>query len=143
MIQLSKFSYTPHENEAEKASYSYLMSVVVIIVGLPLPIINLAASFFFYIANRNATYFVRWHCTQALLSQILLFVCNSTLFWWTLSILFWNQTVTSFYLIYLCTIVLLNLVEFVTTIYSAIETRKGKHIQWFLLSDLVNHWVKP
>ena len=37
MIQIKKFSYEPGEHEAETASSSYLMSLIAIIVGLPLP----------------------------------------------------------------------------------------------------------
>jgi uncharacterized membrane protein len=86
MIQETKFSYNPTEHEREKASNSYLMSLVAVIAGLPLPIINLLATFFFYLANRKSTYFVRWHCIQALLSQMVLLFANSYSFWWTVSI---------------------------------------------------------
>ena len=45
MITKTKFNYEPLEHEFEKASNSYLMSLMAIIVGLPLPIINLIATF--------------------------------------------------------------------------------------------------
>ena len=63
MIKVEKFSYVPGEHEAETASSSYLMSLVAIIIGLPIPIVNLAATAIFYLGNRKSTYFVRWHCT--------------------------------------------------------------------------------
>jgi len=63
----NKFEYQPSEHEAEKASNSYLMSLIALIAGMPLPIINLIASVIFFVGNRKGTYFVRWHCTQALL----------------------------------------------------------------------------
>ena len=44
MINTAKFDYEPTEHEAEKASNSYLMSLIALIVGLPLPIINLIAT---------------------------------------------------------------------------------------------------
>ena len=53
MIQIKKFSYEPGEHEAEAASNSYLMSLIAIIVGLPLPIVNLIATFIFYLGNRK------------------------------------------------------------------------------------------
>ena len=80
MTQETTFAYQPSEHENEKASNSYLMSLVAVIAGLPLPIINLLATFFFYLANRKSTFFVRWHCTQALLSQAVLLFSNF-LFW--------------------------------------------------------------
>ena len=47
-------------------------------------IINLLATLIFYLGNRKGTYFVRWHCTQALLSQLSLLFMNSFGFWWTI-----------------------------------------------------------
>jgi len=88
MIQIKSFAYEPGEHESEKASNSYLMSLIAVMVGLPLPIINLIATFIFYLGNRKGTYFVRWHCTQALLSQFSLLFINSFGFWWTVSIFF-------------------------------------------------------
>ncbi|MDP1993761.1 MAG: hypothetical protein Q8K40_00805, partial [Ignavibacteria bacterium] len=63
MISIKPFTYKPDEYEAEKASNSYLMSMVALIAGLPLPIINLIATVIFYVGNRKGSYFVRWHCT--------------------------------------------------------------------------------
>lgn len=52
----------PHEHELEAASNSYLMSLLVAMIGLPFPIVNLIATIIFFLANRRQTYFVRWHC---------------------------------------------------------------------------------
>ena len=46
------FAYEPGEHEAEKASNSYLMYLVAVIAGLPLPILNLLATLVFYMGNR-------------------------------------------------------------------------------------------
>jgi uncharacterized Tic20 family protein len=136
MIQNSKFTYTPGEHEAEKASSSYLMSLIALVAGLPLPIINLIATFFFYIANRKGTYFVRWHCTQALLSQLSVLFMNSVAFWWTISIIFRDESVSNNYISYLLVVVIFNLFEFIATIYTAIQTRKGIHVEWWFYSNL-------
>jgi uncharacterized Tic20 family protein len=130
--------YSPTEHEAEKASNSYLMSLVAAIAGLPLPIINLIATFIFYMANRKGTYFVRWHSTQALLSQFSLLFMNSFGFWWTVSIMFSDAVITNYYISYVITVLLFNLAELIATIYSAIRTRKGEHVQWWLYGDLTN-----
>ncbi len=130
--------YKPSEHEAEKASNSYLMSLVALVAGLPLPIINLFATLAFYLANRKGTYFVRWHCTQALLSQTALLFINSYSFWWTVSIIFTNESVSNSYFSYLFTAIFFNLFEFISTIYSAIETRKGKHVQQWLFAPITN-----
>lgn len=143
MTTTTAFAYQPAEHEAERASNSYLMSLIAVIAGLPLPIINLLATFFFFMANRKGTYFVRWHCTQALLSQASLLVMNSCGFWWTVSILFSDGTLSNSYVSYMMTIFLFNLVDFIATIYTAIETRKGKHISWWFYGDLTNLLCKP
>jgi uncharacterized Tic20 family protein len=137
------FAYNPPDYEAEKASNSYLMSLVGLLAGLPLPIINLIATFIFFAANRRGPYFVRWHATQALLSQISLLSINSVAFWWTLSILFSDQTVTNNYLAYMFTVGLFNIAEFVATIYAAIATRKGKHVEWWFFGTLTHVLCKP
>lgn len=143
MINVSKFSYEPGEHEAEKASNSYLMSLIALIAGLPLPIINLIATLVFYVGNRNGTYFVRWHCTQALLSQLSLLFINSFGFWWTVSILISKESITSNYIAYMITVVIFNLIEFIATIYTAIQTRKGIHVEWWFYGTLSNLICKP
>ena len=143
MSLIKKFSYTPGEHEAEKASNSYLMSLIAIIAGLPLPILNLIASLIFFIGNRKGTYFVRWHCTQALLGQVSLLVINSFSFWWTISILFDNEQMSNKYITYMLTVFVFNLVEFIGTIYSAIKTRKGEHVEWWLYGNLTSLICKP
>lgn len=134
----NKFDYEPSEHEAEKASNSYLMSLIALIAGMPLPIINLIASVIFFVGNRKATYFVRWHCTQALLSQFSLLFMNSFGFWWTISIMFGPETLSSKYIGYIITILIFNISEFIATIYSAIQTRKGIHVKWFFYGNLTN-----
>ncbi|MBP6001244.1 MAG: DUF4870 domain-containing protein [Flavobacterium sp.] len=142
MISNSTFYYRPNESELERASNSYLMSLVAVIGGLPLPILNLLASLFFYLGNRKSTPFVKWHCTQNLLSQFGLFFLNSTGFWWSFSIVFDDEKVTNYYVGYMITLVLFNLVEFISTIILASKTRKGIHAELFLFSDLTNLMIK-
>lgn len=143
MIRLIPFVYTPGDHEAEKASNSYLMSLVALVAGLPLPIINLLATLFFFIANRKGTYFVRWHCTQALLSQLSLLLINSVGFWWSVSIIFSTEVLSDTYIAYMLTAFLFNLTEFIATIYTAIRTSNKKHIEWMFYGDITNLICKP
>jgi uncharacterized Tic20 family protein len=138
-----KFEYEPGEHEAEKASNSYLMSLIAVMAGLPLPILNLIATLIFYLGNRKGTYFVRWHCTQALVSQLSMLAMNSVGFWWTISIIFGSEDVTNNYIAYMLTILIFNLIEFIITIRTAIETRKGNHIEWWFFGPLTNLICKP
>lgn len=138
MIHIKPFSYEPGEHEAEAASSSYLMSLVAIIAGLPFPIVNLIATLIFYVGNRKSTYFVRWHCTQALLSQLSMLFINSFGFWWTVLIIFTDETITSKYIGYILAAIIFNLAEFIATIYTAIQTRKGIHVEWWFYGPLTN-----
>lgn len=143
MIRVEKFAYNPSEHEAERASGSYLMSLVAIIVGLPLPIINLIATLIFYLGNRNSTYFVRWHCTQALLSQLSMFFINSFAFGWTISIIFTDDTFDSSYFAYIIIAIIFNFTEFIVTIYTAVQTRKGIHVEWWFYGVLTSVICSP
>ena len=141
-VPLQEFSYTPDDYEAEKASNSYLMSLVVIMVGLPLPIVNLIASAIFYFANKKSARFVRWHCTQALLAQSFTLPINAAGLYWTLGIIFDRTTVSNNYVAYILTVILFNLIEFIATIYAAVQTRKGKHVAWWFFGPLTKTLVK-
>lgn len=143
MMETQSFPYEPGEHEAEKASNSYLMSLIALVAGLPLPIINLIATFFFFMGNRKGTYFVRWHCTQALLSQFSLLFMNSAGFWWTIAIIFRDEKITDLYIAYLITLLFFNLTEFIATVYTAVNTRKGQHISWWFYGSLTNLICKP
>lgn len=144
MITVTKFAYEPGEHELEKASNSYLMSLIAIMGGLPLPIINLLATLIFYLGNRKGTYFVRWHCTQALLSQLSVLFINSYGFWWTVSIVFTSeQSITNNYIAYIIAALIFNLSEFIATIYTAIQVRKGIHVTWWFYGSLSNLICKP
>jgi len=134
----NNFDYQPGEHETEKASNSYLMSLIALIAGMPLPIINLFASVIFFIGNRKGTFFVRWHCTQALLSQFSLLFINSFGFWWTVSIMFGPETISSKYIGYIITMLIFNISEFIATVYTAIQTRKGIHVKWFFYGNLTD-----
>jgi uncharacterized Tic20 family protein len=138
MIASKKFNYKPTDSELERASNSYLMSLVAVLGGLPLPIMNLLASVFFYLGNRKSTPFVKWHCTQALFAQLGMFFFNTVGFWWSISILFQDGKATNYYVAYMITIVLFNLVEFISTLYLATQTRKGNHMEMYFFSDVTN-----
>jgi uncharacterized Tic20 family protein len=125
-------NYKPSEHESEKASYGYLMSVVAFMFGLPLPVVNLIASAIFFLANRRSTFYVRWHTSQALLSQLTVFVVNTIAFSWTLKIIFGDTRLSNDYIAYVITAVAINIFELVLNMIAAIKLRKGQHVEfWF------------
>lgn len=135
--------YKPNEMEAEKASNGYLMSLIALMAGMPLPIVNLVATMIFFLANRKAPYYVRWHCTQTLVSQLTLLISNSIGFSWTMAIMFGNTMLTNSYIGYVITILIFNIVEFSFTISAAIRTRKGQHVEWWFWGTVTNLICKP
>jgi len=137
-----EFFYKPDDYESERASNSYLMALVVIMAGLPLPIVNLIASAIFFLSNRRSAYFVRWHCTQTLLAQLFTLPVNAAGLYWTLGIIFDRTPVSNGYVSYLLTIILFNLAEFIATIYAASQTRKGNHVVWWFFGPLTELLVK-
>lgn len=131
-------TYKPLEHEKEKASNSYLMSLVAIIMGAPLPLINLMATLLFFLSNRKASPYVRWHCTQALLSQLTVFIVNSVGFAWTIRIAFYGISLTNQYIAYIITAIAFNLFEFILTIIAATRVRRGQHMEWWFWGALTH-----
>lgn len=139
MIHKTKFHYIPDLEERETASNSYLMSLVILMGGISLPIVNVIATFFFWLANRKGTQFVRWHCSQALLSQFVLVVPNLIFTSWTVRIFLLSDVeISSAYIVYGITVLSFNLFEFIMTIITAMMTRKGIHAKWWLYSDVID-----
>ncbi|QYJ67825.1 hypothetical protein [Flavobacterium litorale] len=127
-----------HPNDYEKAGNSYLMAIVAVIAGMPLPIINLIASGVYYLGNLKASYFVRWHCIQAILAQTIIIPFNSIAWGWTLSVMLNKTEPTLYYGIYLFAVILLNIIEFVAVINTASRVNKGENVRWIIIAPLTD-----
>ena len=138
MIQSTEYHYTPHPEERERAINSYIMSLVVIMVGMPLPIINLIASAIYYLGNMKASSFVKWHCVQVMVTQLFLFVINSIGFAWLMFIIFGSWEFSNYFFAYILVLLAFNISELVGTIVSVFEIKKGKHPRWWLFADLTD-----
>jgi uncharacterized membrane protein len=125
-----------YEEEAEKASFAYLMSTLIVIVGLPLPIINVIGSLVFYMSNRRQTYFVRFHSLQSMLSQIAVVPFNSIGLGWTIYLFTGQASVSNLYIAYILCIIILNIMEFISTLYAAVRTRKKLDIRFWIFGSL-------
>ena len=143
MITDRNTSFSLTISDAEKASNSYLISLLAAFVGPPFPIVNLIACIIFYFGNLKSSYYVRFHCTQAILNQLILFFCNSVLLFWTLRIFFSDVYATKTYFIYLLVVIFINFFEFITTIFLAIKVRKGFHVKLFILGDITQIMLGP
>lgn len=134
-------NYKPNDTEKEKAANSYLMSLVAIMVGLPLPISYFLPTLIFFLSNRKATHYVKWHATQALLSQVTMFLINTTGFIWTIQIIFYSTQLSDKYIAYVITLVCFNLFEFIITLMAAIRVRKGQHMEWLFWGAITNKLI--
>lgn len=142
MLSIHPLKNKVSETDLEKASNSYIMSLLAMFVGMPIPILNLFATLIFYFGNRKASRFVRWHCTQALLTQISLFAFNTISFWWTIGIITGELALSNYYFAYVIFVFLLNLIEIIQTIITATTIRKGNTVRWFFYGHLVNLILK-
>lgn len=134
-------NYKPDEQESEKASNSYLMSLIAGISGIIFPLINFIASFYFLVVNRRGSCYVRWHCVQALISQLTLLILNSITFTWTMSVIFGNEKISNSYFAFIFTTILVGIIEMTATIFAAIQIRKGIHVKFYIFGDIVDKFV--
>lgn len=134
---------SPSFAEREKASNSYLVSLLVSVVGLPFPFLNLLAMFFFNYVHRRDTYFVRWHCMQAMFSQLGQFLINNVLWWWTVAIFLGPLAFGSTYIAFLITVLIYNFIDLIATATTASNIRKGASPQWYVYGVLTDIFCKP
>jgi Zn-dependent protease with chaperone function len=126
------------DDEAESASNAYLLSLVLLMAGAPLPILNLLASVIFYFGARRSSPFVRWHCMQTLLGQILLIPINSVFMWMTLGLLLGYRDLDDFYIGWGLVMLVLNGAEWVASIYAAVKVRRGADVRWWTIAPMVD-----
>lgn len=126
------------DDEAESASNAYLLSLVLLVGGAPLPILNLLASVIFFFGARRSAPFSRWHSTQALVGQLLLIPINSTFMWMTISLLFGRRELDDFYVGWGLVMIGLNVAELIASIYAAVRTRRGVDVRWWSIAPIVD-----
>ena len=107
----------------------------------------------------KGAYFVRWHAIQSALGQAVLVPFNSVAMAWTIRVLVNSEREVhfngndyetgsfvigslrdagSYYWMYIILILLLNLIEFIIVIYTAIKVRKGHNVRWTILANLAD-----
>ena len=75
------------QREKDDAMASYLMMFASWAVGLPLPLVNLVASFVYYAVNRKSSKFVAFHALQSFLSQVPVSLLNAGILGWGIGLL--------------------------------------------------------
>jgi uncharacterized membrane protein len=119
----------PHEittREREQSLAAYLMMFATAAAGLPLPFLNLVASFAYYYFTRSTSRFVRFHSFQSLISQFPISLMNGAAVFWGFRILFFDASFSDLYKGYLAVVVLANFVYVVFSLIAAIKAYKGR-----------------
>jgi len=114
--------------EKEDAMGSYLMMFAAWGVGFPLPILNLLATFIYYMLNREKGKFVLFHIYQSLFTQVVISVLNAIAFFLFIKRLVFSSE-SSFsdnFLAFMFTLLIFNIVYFFISMIGAVKARKGK-----------------
>jgi len=112
--------------DREDAMSGYLMMFASIGAGIPLPVINLIAGIIYFYISRNKSPFVRFHATQAVLSQLPTSLLNAGLIFWLIRIFFFDYELNDYFKIYAVIVGFLNISYFGFSIWAAVQARKGR-----------------
>ena len=126
----------PVAADCEKAANAYVLVLVLFIAILPLPMVGLIASAYYMLAQRKQSYFVRWNCLQALLAQVVCLPFQLVAVHWTVSILFFDSHLTLAWILYMGLVLLLNLAELMSFVFTAVKVSRGEPVKWFLIGFL-------
>ena len=121
--------------DRDSAMGAYLMMFAAWFIGLPLPILNLGASFAFWVSEEKRSRFVGFHALQSLLGQIPVSLMNTGMVAWTVYALFsWHFPAVFFG--YLATTVLVNLIYVGISLYACLRARKGRMFYFPLFGQI-------
>lgn len=126
----------------EQAMASYMMMFFSMAAGLPLPIINLIASFVYYSFTKKKGRFVHFHALQSLLSQIPLTLLNSYAVIRIIIILFTTSSFPAFsdaFIGYLITVGIFNLIYIVFSAIAAVKAYKGRMYYFIFFGRIAYH----
>ena len=119
------------KKEKEDAMGAYLMMFASMAIGLPLPIINLLASFIYYLLNNKKSRFVAFHAHQSLVTQFFVSFLNAGLVSWAVVNIvkyfkynknFFNE----YFVIVLLIVIIWNIIYIVYSIIACVKAYKGK-----------------
>jgi len=126
--------------EKEDAMGAYLMMFAALGAGLPLPIINLIAAVIYYFVNKSNSRFVTFHSYQAMISQFPTSIMNAVMVFWGLRIAFTDSwALNEYYIGFVITTIVANLVYIIFSIIGAVKARKGKMYYFMFFGQLAYH----
>ena len=105
---------------------AYLMMFASLAIGLPIPLVNLIASFIYFFVNRKSSPFVAFHSLQALLTHVPVVLLNAGLVGWLIGILATQAGFHAAFFWYLFFTILVNIAYIVWSIVALIHAHKGR-----------------
>ena len=111
--------------EREDAMGAYLMMFAAWGIGLPLPVLNLAAAGIYYGLHRRKSKFTAFHALQSLTSQIPVTLANAGLLVWFLRTVIGEYYYTRGFWIYLAFTAALNLAYIITSLAALTRAYRG------------------
>lgn len=129
-IDLSNYLPVPQPadipvREKEDAMGAYLMMFAGMAIALPLPLLNLVASFIYLYLNKKKSPFVHFHSLQALYSQIPVTILNIIDLVWFIVILVNDYSFSSEFKGYTVMVLAINLADLIFSMIAAAKARKG------------------
>ncbi|MGL1893961.1 MAG: DUF4870 domain-containing protein [Spirochaetaceae bacterium] len=125
------------KREKEDSMGAYLMMFAAMGAGLPLPLLNLLASFIYYQINKKKSRYVAFHSFQSLITQLPISIVNGGLVFWLIKILIQDYPdFTSKFFTYLAFAVIWNLLYLVLSIRACICARRGQLYYMFLFGGV-------
>ncbi|MFT7333182.1 MAG: putative Tic20 family protein [Sphingobacteriales bacterium] len=134
----------PHPSEImlrdrEDATGAYLLMFAAMGIGIPLPGINLVASFIYYLIYRSGSRFVAYHSHQAFITQIPLTMINAISVFWMIRVVFFFAPLSPPFITLIGMMVFLNIFFLTMSMVAASRARKGKFIFFPLCSKISLH----
>ncbi len=112
--------------EKDDAMGAYLMMFAALAMGLPLPLINLAAAIIYFSVNRRSSRFVAFHAYQSLLFHIPVSVVNIGAMVWFVVLVVTDFVYFVPFLVYLGFAVACNVVFVIYSIVAMVRSRRGE-----------------
>jgi uncharacterized membrane protein len=112
--------------EKEQSLAAYLMMFATAAAGLPVPFLNLIASFAYFYFTKSTSRYVYFHSLQSLLSQLPVSLMNSIAVFWAIRIIFFDALFSDPYKGYLAVVVLANLVYVLFSLVAAVKAYRGR-----------------
>lgn len=125
--------------DREDAMGAYLLMFAAMGIGIPLPGINLVASFIYYLIYRSGSRFVAYHSHQALITQIPITIVNAVAVFWMVRVIFFFAPLSPAFITLIGVMVVLNLFFLILSLVASSRARKGKFIFFPICSKISLH----